>query len=139
MAADPAVAMLMRNASAEARELEALASDDADFWPLTPIVPDESIWAAWQLHRPHHDDGVVMYFRRSRATASNFAVPWVGLDAHARYSLEYRTGYGVDRVDPEIAGALLTRDGLRVNLSTTSSSLLIRFRVFAKNDDEPLS
>ena len=125
---------MMRNASAEARELEALASDDADFWPLTPITPDESIWAAWELHRPHHDDGVVMFFRRSRAPSSSFAVPWVGLDPHSWYSLEYRMSYGIDKVEPNVSGSTMTRNGLRVHLPATSSSLLIRFSP-AKTDD----
>jgi hypothetical protein len=79
----------MRNATSEARELEAIAADSADFWPLSPITPDDALWAAWQLHRPHLGDGVVMYFRRSNATASSFATRWVGVSEGARYTLEY--------------------------------------------------
>ena len=78
MAASTHIQELMRNATAEARELEAFAADEADFWPLTPITPDPSIWAAWELHRPHRDDGYVMYFRRANANATSFAVPSSG-------------------------------------------------------------
>jgi hypothetical protein len=43
MAGNATIVTLMQNASREARELEALASDEADFWPLTPIDPSHEL------------------------------------------------------------------------------------------------
>ena len=119
----------MRNATSEARELEAIAADSADFWPLSPITPDDALWAAWQLHRPHLGDGVVMYFRRSNATASSFATRWVGVSDGAQYTLEYRYGYGVDHVEHAVAGSMLLGTGLAVTMERPASSLLVRYRL----------
>ena len=135
MAANATITALMQNASREAREIEALANGGeelADFWPLTPILADESIWAAWQLHRPTHDDGFVMYFRRAQASAGRFSVPWVGVDPGESYSLEYRYGYAVDHTEAAVKGSELLKQGrgatgLEIMLPQPMSSLLIRY------------
>lgn len=133
MAANRIIATLMQNASREARKIEALANGGdelADFWPLTPIEVDETIWAAWQLHRPTHDDGFVMYFRRAQASGASFSAPWVGVDAGATYTLDYRYGYAIDHTDAAVKGSALLAGGsgaLAITLAQPMSSLLIRY------------
>ena len=136
MAANATITTLMQNASREAREIEALANGGeelADFWPLTPILADETIWAAWQLHRPTHDDGFVMYFRRSLNKTATFAVPWPAgtVSSASTYDLEYRYDYTVDEAAssrPPVDGKLLLAAGLEVTLDRPMSSLLVRYR-----------
>jgi hypothetical protein len=143
MAANATITTLMQNASREAREIEALANGGeelADFWPLTPILADETIWAAWQLHRPTHDDGFVMYFRRAEASADSFSVPWVGVDVGATYSLEYRYDYVVDHTDAAVKGSELLKGGggagLAITLAQPMSSLLIRYSKVASAESD---
>jgi alpha-galactosidase len=133
MSTNATIVAQMQRATKEARELEALASDSADFWPLTAIHPSDTLWAAWQLHRPHRDDGFVMYFRRSLNKTATFAVPWPAgtVSSASTYDLEYRYDYTVDEAAssrPPVDGKLLLAAGLEVTLDRPMSSLLVRYR-----------
>ena len=128
MASNSTIVALMQNASREARELEALASDEADFWPLTPIAPSDKLWAAWQLHRPASDDGYVMYFRRSLNDSATFAVPWAAVSTTRTYKLSYRYSYVEEDGDhPPAEGSALRGLGLEVTLPEPASSLLVHY------------
>ena len=40
---------------------------EGDFYPLTPYSHSESVWMAYQMHRPDIDAGLVVAFRRSES------------------------------------------------------------------------
>ena len=136
-AANSTIRAQMNAALNETRLLNTIALDQpgADFWPLTPITPDETLWAAFQVHRPAHGDGFVFYFRRADAASSTFQVPWVGFDratrasphAEKEVSLEYRYSYEIDSTTT-VAPITLAGHGLRVTLPAKASSLLIRYQ-----------
>ena len=76
----PNVARL-RQAIAETQRLRGFVVDpDVDYYPLTAIVRDDSIWAAYQFHRAANNTGFVMVFRRPRASAEKLALHLRGLE-----------------------------------------------------------
>ena len=118
---------LLQAAIQEQNLLRSYVEADNDFWPLTPITPNETEWAAYQVMRrqtgPTTTDGFAVFFRRCRAESDTLTVPLMGLDRTKSYLLQYRHGYAVDKTET-VSGASLAA-GFRVVLTSPSSSVLI--------------
>ena len=85
----------LRLALAESDRLAVLILAGADFWNLSPVDPDDHIWAAYQLHSPAIDCGFVLVFRRIKAVASQQSFSLLGLQANSQYLLSWRFNYAL--------------------------------------------
>ena len=121
----------LRLALAESERLAATVLSGADFWNLSPVDPDDSIWAAYQLHSPPTDCGFVIAFRRIKAAPSTASFPLVGVLATSEYSLSWSYNYSVAKNTTESGVTLLGgaggAGGLHVELATAGSSVLVEY------------
>ena len=95
-----------------------------DFYPLTEYSRDESVWMAYQMHRPDLDEGVVLAFRRAQSPYSRAHFPLSGLNAEGNYSIA-----NLD-AGPEvkIAGRALVDEGLVVEMADRRSASVITYK-----------
>jgi alpha-galactosidase len=59
-----------------------------DYYPLTSNSADDSHWAAYQMHRPDLNLGMIVMFRRGQSPYSSISANLGGLDAGAQYELQ---------------------------------------------------
>jgi alpha-galactosidase len=97
-----------------------------DFYPLTPPGTGPGAMAAWQLHRPDLNAGIVLAFRRSGCPYSAMQVGLRGLDAAVDYT--------VDIIDEArraeklvVSGQALT-NAYELRLPVKGASLLVRYQ-----------
>ena len=60
-----------------------------DFYPLTRCSTAPDAWMAYQLHRPDLDAGLVLVFRHAESNYPALSVNLRGLDATAKYEVEF--------------------------------------------------
>lgn len=97
-----------------------------DYYPLTTTenTTSDSIWLAYQLHRPSDKTGVVLAFRRSKAQDSSIIVRLSGLDKTKNYRIEDKdTKAAVVKPGAELS------DGLKLTISKPHQSLLLKYSV----------
>ncbi len=126
----PTAMAQLRLALAESDRLAALLLAGADFWSLSPIDPDDRIWAAYQLHSTVLDCGFVLAFRRVKATVSQQSFALVGLQATSQYLLSWRYNYTLAHNTTALGATLIgegSRGGLLVELASPSSSVLVEY------------
>ncbi len=97
-----------------------------DFYPLTPATTEAEHWAAWQLHRPDLQAGIVLAFRRSRCPYPALMVGLHAVEPQATYAVQW---IGEDRtvVAETRTGRQLAED-LELHLPQRGTSLLLRYR-----------
>jgi hypothetical protein len=58
-----------------------------DYYPLTGYTMDPGVWMAMQFHRPEHNEGVVLAFRRPANRNDSLALSLRGIDTGTRYEV----------------------------------------------------
>jgi hypothetical protein len=115
----------------ESERLAVVVLGGADFWNLSPVDPDDTIWAAYQLHSVASNSGFVIAFRRIKAVAAAAAFPLVGLLPSTEYALAWSFNYTVARRTAATGVALLGDDegrgGLQIELPSLASSVLVEY------------
>ncbi|MHB1457021.1 MAG: NPCBM/NEW2 domain-containing protein [Armatimonadota bacterium] len=96
-----------------------------EYHPLTEMDANDENWCAWQFYRPDLGEGFAMFFRRPKCLTASLDVELKGLDASARYKVDFRETYDI-RETKEMSGRELSK--LRVNLNTQPSSILVHYR-----------
>ena len=84
---DAATTQQAKRAIAEMKRLRPLWQ--GDYHPLFNISLDETMWCGWQFHRADLDKGFAMVFRRQRSPYSLAQVALQGLDAQAKYTVNF--------------------------------------------------
>jgi alpha-galactosidase len=95
-----------------------------DFYPLTAYSIDESVWIAWQFHRPEQDDGVVQAYRRANCEEATKTFRLGGLDPAAHYDVTDLDGKGPSRK----SGRDLMEKGLTVSAKEKPSAAVIVYK-----------
>lgn len=95
-----------------------------DFYPLLDAVTSDSVWQAWQFHRPRQGQGVVQVFRRQGSPYLSARLPLRGLEAQATYHFtELNSG-----LTNEYAGEALMNSGLHVILEERPEAAVFTYR-----------
>ncbi|MBA4168295.1 MAG: alpha-galactosidase, partial [Chitinophagaceae bacterium] len=96
----------------------------SDYYPLTGVgdLTGDSVWLAYQFHRPADHSGMVMAFRRKAAQSDSLMVHLDGLEPARRYEL-FNDNDGTKIVR---SGAAL-QSGLMIHLAQAPSSLLLLY------------
>jgi alpha-galactosidase len=111
----------LKLAIAETKRLRAFVIDpEVDYYPLTPIVRDPSIWAAYQFHRASNQSGFALVFRRRTANTPNFTLCLRGLEADTQFAVKTCRTYSCGPATQMTAAQLST---LVVSLDQRSSVL----------------
>ncbi len=58
-----------------------------DYYPLTPVTTSATDWCVMQYHLPDTDEGMVMAFRRSLASATTCQCDLRGIDTQSNYDV----------------------------------------------------
>ena len=95
-----------------------------NWYPLTSVTESEEAWFAYQYHRQDLGEGMIMAFRRGKATDKSITVKLRGLTAEATYELE-----DVDSQRKMIAAGKKLAEGLRLNILSSPGSILLTYRV----------
>ena len=97
---------------------EAMPYYYGDYYPLTALNRDNSVWVAWQFDRPQKGDGIVQVFRRKDSVYESARLKLRGLDPKAKYQFT--------RIDQPSAPA-----------STVSGEELLTKGLLATVDEQP--
>lgn len=95
-----------------------------DFYPLTTLSRDNSVWSAWQFHRPDQGDGIVQVFRRKESIYESARLKLRGLDPDAKYEITRFDAPG----ETAVSGEELLDKGLVVQLSEQPGIAIIKYR-----------
>lgn len=97
-----------------------------DYYPLTTVddMTSDSIWMAYQLHRPSDNSGFVVAFRRPDAKESTITVGLSGLRPEAQYIV---TNYDTQETTVKTGREL--SEGLVLSLNDPRSSLLLKYTI----------
>ena len=96
-----------------------------DFYALTDYDRSTSAWCAMQFHRPDLNEGMLILFRRSDASATTFMANLQQLDTDGQYELKWLVSGEVQRD----TGATIS-SGLNVTVPEAPGSELITYRRF---------
>jgi alpha-galactosidase len=95
-----------------------------DFYPLTEYSRDESVWMAYQMHRPDLDEGLVLAFRRDQSPYSRAHFPLQGLEPDGNYSIKnLDSGSEVKKTVRE-----LVDKGLTIEMKDRRSASMITYK-----------
>eukprot|EP01051_Picozoa_sp_SAG22_P000050 SAG22_NODE_1_length_62449_cov_158.689270_50_plen_553_part_00 len=147
----PNITKLKQGIAETQRLREFVIDPDVDYYPLTPIVRDPGIWAAYQFHRAANSSGFVMVFRRRSANLKNMTVHLRGLAAApiaANRQFAVRACPTFECEEKAMTRAELS--ALSVTLDRPQSSILYEYRLqslatktddvsMMKNDDKNLA
>ena len=114
---------MSQQAVKEIKELRPLYC--GDYYPLLEIKADEQAWCGWQYDRPELGKGFALLFRRPQSPYVGVDVSLRGLDAAAKYAVEFRETYET-KERRTVIGAELAR--LRVEINSMPGSMLIVYR-----------
>ncbi len=118
----------LRKAIAEVKELRPFWL--GDYYPLTPINLDPSIWCGWQFDRPDMKAGFAMFFRRPKSSVLSMKAGLRSLDAKAEYEISFDRNYSVSEKET-ITGAAIAH--LEVSVPA-GQSVLIRYRKASRKE-----
>lgn len=95
-----------------------------DYYPLTATenTTADSIWLAYQLHRPGDHSGVLLAFRRRMSKDSTITVKLSGIDKERNYLIEDK-----DNKKILIKSGMELAAGLLLELPQPHSSLLLKY------------
>ena len=96
-----------------------------DYYPMTLNVPDQNVWAVFQMHRPDLEEGMLLAFRRKDS-------PFISADFRLQ-ALAPDTAYELEDADTggrtwRQTGKELATTGVRVTLEQAPGSQLIFYR-----------
>lgn len=97
-----------------------------DYYPLTTLddMTSDSIWMAYQLHRPSDNSGYIVGFRRQEAKDSTMMVKLSGVSPDEKYVVE-----NCDTHDVVVMTGHELSQGLELSLSDPRSSLLLKYTI----------
>jgi Alpha-galactosidase len=97
-----------------------------DYYPLTTFddMTSDSIWMAYQLHRPSDHSGYIVGFRRQEAPDSAITVKLSGVSPDKRYAVENR-----DTHDVVVKTGRELSQGLELSLPDPRSSVLLKYTI----------
>lgn len=97
-----------------------------DYYPLTTVkdMTSDTIWMAYQLHRPSDDSGVVVAFRRGLSEENTIQVSLSGICPEKSYQIR-----NADTDEVFIRTGKELEDGLELRLNEVRSSLLLKYEV----------
>ena len=98
---------------------------EGDYYPLTPYSLDNSVWMAWQFHRPDLGEGVVQVFRRAESPYCGAQFKLHGLDPAARYAL---TDLDVQDQTTTRTGQELLEQGLSVGITNKPAAVVLTYK-----------
>lgn len=96
-----------------------------DFYPLTEIDSDESVWCGWQFDRPDLGAGFALFFRRPQCASQTFNASLRGIDPQAAYEVAFKETFYV-KEQRTVTGAQLA--DLPIEIDSAPGSLLILYR-----------
>ena len=92
-----------------------------DFYPLTDYSLEQSVWLAYQMHRPDLDEGLVLAFRREENDQIERHFRLSGLNEDATYKLRFiDTNQSVT-----LTGGELMKAGFTVTINEKPGSALM--------------
>ena len=97
---------------------------EGDYYPLTPYSLDNSVWMAWQFHRPDLGEGVVQVFRRADSPYEAARFPLRGLDPQATYQVTNMDSKAIIKA----MGRELMEAGLRASAGERSSAVVLTYK-----------
>lgn len=97
-----------------------------DYYPLTTFddMTSDSIWMAYQLHRPSDHSGYIVGFRRQEAPDSTITVKLSGVSSDKRYAVE-----NCDTHDVVVKTGRELSQGLELSLPDPRSSVLLKYTI----------
>lgn len=113
----------LRQALAEARRLRPYWQ--GDFHLLSPATGDPAAWCAWQYHRPGHQDGIVLAFRRHRSPYTGYECHLRQLDPQARYQVTLYHSY---EAEPALLLSGEELERLVLEIGDCPGSVLVEYR-----------
>jgi len=102
-----------------------------DFYPLTPAASALDQFAAFQLHRPDLDAGIVLAFRRPECELRGLVLDPRGLDAKHSYELEFIDEAG-KKTRQVMTAKEIRANGLELRIPAKGQSLLVRYSMRSK-------
>ena len=111
---------------------KAIADDFlGDYYPLVPYSLEDTVWIAWQFHRPEGSTGFVQAFRRDRSSYEAARFRLRGLDPAARYRVAHRDGWlgqsAASPTDVEMSGELMDQ-GLLLTIKEQPGAAILAYR-----------
>ncbi|MCC7261680.1 MAG: alpha-galactosidase [Candidatus Latescibacteria bacterium] len=114
---------LLRQAIAEGKRIRPYWL--GDFYLLSAATGNPEDWCVLQYHRPEHQDGIVLAFRRHQSPYTGYACHLRQLDPQAEY--EVTTYHTYDAEAPAVLpGAAL--EGLELQIPEQPGSVLVEYR-----------
>ncbi len=93
-----------------------------DYYPLTAYSTADDAWMAYQFHRDDLKTGMILAFRREKATMSSLTVKPAALKAGTKYTIEW-----VDQGRSEERDGKALSEGIEIHLPGAPSSALILY------------
>lgn len=133
VASNPSAMAQLRLAVAETQRLRPVAIY-GDYYPLTPIAYDNTLWAAYQFHCsagvsgcPSSDAGFVIIFRRPQVAAGPFNLFLYQIELQGSYRVSwYNESYAETRTITNYSGFALAQQTIWL---ANSSSLLVEYSI----------
>jgi alpha-galactosidase len=114
---------LLKQATAEAKRLRPYFF--GDFYVLGDVTARPEDWCVTQYHRPREQDGMVLAFRREKATGADLSVNLHEIDPDADY--EITRAYDYERpASTRVGGAELR--ALKLHIEECPGSLVVEYR-----------
>ncbi len=95
-----------------------------DYYPLTPYTRDNSVWIAWQFHRPDLGEGTVQAFRRADCPDSSVRLELRGLKPDERYEFTHLDVAGVK----VMTGDELLKNGLSISVDDRPAAVIFTYK-----------
>jgi alpha-galactosidase len=95
-----------------------------DYYPLSPYRLEDTVWMAWQFHRPESGEGVIQAFRRKACDYESARFPLRGLEPKARYTLVNLDVPGTT----EQTGRELMERGLLISIPDRPGAVILTYR-----------
>lgn len=92
-----------------------------DYYPLTEYSLEESVWMAYQMHRPDLGAGIIMAFRRENNPDEERHFPLQRIDENVTFTLHYLD----TDASIKITGRELLKDGISIRIHDKPGSRLI--------------
>ena len=95
-----------------------------DYYPLTESRNNtgDNVWLAYQMNRPHQNDGIIIAFRRGGSSIESIPAKLSGVEANATYELFFEDyGLRITKTGREMM------DGIELTIPMKPASLLVRY------------
>ena len=94
-----------------------------DYYPLLPHEASESVWFAYQFHRPDMGAGMAMAFRRGASPDESVRLKLRGVDPDGRYRIRNRDTGAIS----EASGQEMIEKGVLISISDRPGSSIVLY------------